>query len=272
MLRIDLKSVRAVLEAFIRDSLRKNGFEKAILGLSGGLDSAVVLGLCRSALGPENVLPVMMPYRLSASSSLEDARELCRQWGMESLVVEISPMVDAYFERYPYQERLQVGNKCARERMSILYDLSLTRKAMVVGTSNKSEILMGYSTLWGDMAAAFQPLGDLYKTQVFALGRELGVGEAILGKAPSADLWENQTDEGELGWTYARLDRVLFHLVEAGRSCDDAARQEGLEVDAVRDVWERIRRNHYKRTMPPVAKLQVRTVGVDFRYPRDWGR
>lgn len=202
MLEIDLPTAQTVLVHFIRDAVHKNGFANGIVGVSGGVDSAVALALTRRALGSRHTFALLMPYRLSAADSLKDGIMLCRRLKVSHRTVDISPAVDAYFSRQPTTSRVQIGNKCARERMAVLYDFSARKKALVVGTSNKSELLIGYSTLYGDSAAAFMPLGDLYKTQVFALARHLGLPEKIIVKTPTADLWQDQTDEGEIGVRY----------------------------------------------------------------------
>lgn len=271
MLSIDCAMVEKILTAFIRDSVRKNGFGNAILGVSGGLDSAVVLALCRKALGPGRVFALLLPYHASDPQSLRHGRLACRRFKAPFEVVDISPQVDAFFERWPAASRLQLGNKCARERMSILYDFSVRKKALVAGTSNKSELLIGYSTQFGDSACAFQPIGDLYKTQVFELARHLGVPAAILAKKPSADLWPGQTDEGEIGVAYKDLD-VLLHLLVDLRLDEEEIVGHGFTLALIRRVRRMIERSQFKRTMPPVAKLHARTVGIDFRYLRDWNK
>ncbi|MCP4217786.1 MAG: NAD(+) synthase, partial [bacterium] len=152
-----------------------------------------------------------------------------------------------------------------------LYDFSARKRGLVAGTSNKSELLIGYSTLYGDSAAAFLPIGDLYKNQVFALARHLGVPDAIVNKKPSADLWENQTDEGEIGITYKVLDEILFKLVDCRLKAEEIEKA-GYKREDIDRIQRMIIGSQYKRTMPPVAKLQVRTIGVDFRYLRDWNK
>jgi NAD+ synthase len=186
-------------------------------------------------------------------------------------VIDISPSVDAYFDRFPAEDKVLLGNKCARERMSVLYDFSAREKALVAGTSNKSESLIGYSTLYGDSAAAFLPIGDLYKTQVFILARHLGIPEEIIAKKPSADLWKDQTDEGEIGITYKELDEILFQLVDLRMKAEEI-KQAGYSMKNIQRIKKMIVNSQYKRTVPPVCKLQARTVGIDFRYLRDWNK
>jgi NAD+ synthase len=271
MREINGEMTRKVVSAFIRDSVRKNGFENAIVGVSGGLDSAVVLDLTVEALGAEHAIALLMPYRLSSPESLTHGKLICTHLGVTPEVVEISPMVDAYFSAHPGDSRLQLGNKCARERMSILYDFAARRRALVVGTSNKSELLVGYSTQFGDSACAFMPIGDLYKTQIFRLARFLNIPAAIVEKKPSADLWAGQTDEGEMGITYAELDEILWLLVDERRSLEEVE-ASGFSRRQIEAVMAMVRRTQFKRTMPPILKLQPRTIGLDFRYLRDWGK
>lgn len=270
-LDIDCPLVTDILTGFVRDEVGKVGFRGGVVGLSGGVDSALTLAIACRALGAGNVLPIIMPYRTSSPASERDARLVAAQVGVEPLVIDISAQVDAYYERFPDADRGRRGNKMARERMSILYDVSSTRDALVIGTSNKTELLLGYSTIHGDSAYALNPIGDLYKTQVFALARHLGLPQAVLVKAPSADLWEGQSDEEELGFRYALVDRVLFHMVDERRSRDELLRL-GFEAGFVDHVARRVRDSQYKRRPPLIAKLSQRTIDRDFRYPRDWGR
>lgn len=270
-LSIDTEVVTDILLGFIRDEVGKVGFERVVLGLSGGVDSALVAALAARALGPERVIPVIMPYRSSSPESEADARTVATSLGLEPLVVDISPQVDAYFERFPDADRGRRGNKMARERMSILYDMSWAHRALVIGTSNKTELLLGYGTIHGDMAHALNPLGDLYKTQVFAMARALDLPQRVVEKPPSADLWEGQSDEQELGFQYAVVDMLLYHLVDERRTRREL-RNLGFD-DAFMDlVGARLRDNQYKRRLPIIAKLSTRTIDRDFRYPRDWGR
>ncbi len=271
VLEIDSNVVCAILTGFIADEVRKVGFDGVVVGLSGGLDSSLVTALATRALGPDHVLPVVMPYRTSSPASEADARLVCEQLGLTPEVIDISPQVDAYFERFAGAERLRRGNKMARERMSILYDRSMERRALVIGTSNKTELLLGYGTLFGDMASALNPIGDLYKTQVFQLGRAVSLPDSVISKAPSADLWAGQSDEEELGLRYSTVDVVLFHLVDERRTRRELVGL-GFEPELVDDVARRVRASQYKRRPPLIAKLSKRTIDRDFRYPRDWGR
>jgi len=269
-LSIDSAVVRELLVGFVRNEVRKVGFERVVVGLSGGVDSALSAAIACMALGPDNVLPILMPYRTSSSASEADARLVCQHLGMTPTVIDISPQVDAYFERFPDADRGRRGNKMARERMTILYDMSWAHGALVIGTSNKTELLLGYGTLYGDMASALNPLGDLYKTQVFALARSMDLPRAVIDKAPSADLWEGQSDEEELGFGYSLVDSVLYHMVDE-RCTKAELRSLGFEDAFVDDVARRVRGSQYKRRPPIIAKLSARTIDREFRYPRDWG-
>jgi len=269
-LNINPSMARDILVDFIRTEIRRAGFERAVVGVSGGLDSSVTLLLTAQAMGPEQVLALSMPYRTSSQDSREHARLIAQQAGVRLEEVDISPMVDAFFERFPDAGRVRRGNVMARMRMIVLFDQSAAFKGLVVGTGNKTELLLGYTTLYGDSACALNPLGDLYKTQVRQLARFLEVPEEILNKPPSADLWDGQTDEGELGFTYEQVDRLLYLLVDQRYSPDDCV-EAGFEHGFVEKVLDRIRRNQFKRLLPPIAKLSNRTVGYDFLYLRDWG-
>jgi NAD+ synthase len=269
-LAINTELAKKILAGFIRSEVTRVGIERVVLGLSGGIDSALSCILAAEALGPENVLAVRMPYRTSSPDSLAHAKEVIDALGVRSATIEITGMVDALYAHFPDAGDRRRGNAMARARMIVLYDQSAAFGGLVLGTGNKTEILLGYSTIYGDAGCALNPLGDLYKTQVRELARALGVPEAILAKPPSADLWAGQTDEGELGFTYADVDRLLYHLVDL-RYGPEACVDAGFERSFVEDVVRRIRRNHFKRVMPPIAKLSNRTIGYDFLYLRDWG-
>ncbi|MFN7210081.1 MAG: NAD+ synthase [Aggregatilineales bacterium] len=269
LLQINTDLATKIIVGFIQDALAKVGYSRAVIGLSGGIDSALVAFLAARALGAENVLAVRMPYRTSSADSLSDAQAVIDQLGLPSLTIEITPMVQPLIDLFPDMDGVRKGNIMARQRMIVLYDQSAAWRGLVIGTSNKTEVLLGYSTLFGDSAAALQPIEDLYKTQVRQLARALGVPPSILSKPPSADLWIGQTDEGELGYTYAEVDRLLYLLVDARYTVDEAVAQ-GFERAFVEGVWRRVRQNHFKRTMPNVAKLSRRSIGHDFLYLRDW--
>ena len=270
-MKINSRFVERVLCGFIREEFGRWGFARAVLGLSGGLDSSVCAALAARALGPENVLGLILPYGDLAARDAVDAADFARRLKIRSRTINIAPMVDAYFAIEPSPDRKLPGNKMARERMSILYDWSAREKALILGTSNKTELLIGYGTVHGDMACALNPLGDLYKTQVRRLAEHLEIPQVIRDKAPTAGLWTGQTDEGEIGLTYDELDGILFALVDRRLSPAEAA-AEGFPAEAVERVWGLVRGSEFKRRMPPIAKLSGRTVGLDFLYPYDWGK
>jgi len=262
-LTIDTHHVRQTLVTFIRRQVNATQHEKAVVGLSGGLDSALSCYLAAEALGAPNVLAVRMPYRTSSPDSLAHAQLVIDALGVPSLTIPITEMVEPLFARFPEASQLRRGNAMARARMIVLFDQSAAFGGLVVGTGNKTEILLGYTTLFGDSACALNPLGDLYKTQVRQLSRALGVPEPIITKPPSADLWDGQTDEGELGFTYAEVDQVLHLLID--QRCDLAeCVAAGFEASFVQKVVQRVRRNHFKRILPPVASLSGHPVSYDF--------
>ena len=276
-LGIDTDVARRVIAGFIRGQLSQAGFERAVLGLSGGIDSALVAYLVAEAIGADKLLAVLMPYRTSSPASRGDAEEVVRRLGCGSELVEITAMVDGYFgadgtpgaggtealDAAP----LRRGNFAARMRMATLYDRSVTWGGLVVCTGNKTEGLIGYTTLFGDSACAFNPIGDLYKSQVRQLAAAIGVPEAIIRKAPSADLWPGQTDETEAGFTYHELDRLLFWRIDKRRSVEEMA-ELGFDEATVKRVDRMVATSEFKRQVPPIAKLGPRTAGVDYLYPR----
>ena len=267
---LNLPLVRSILTGFLRNETSRVGYHRVVLGLSGGVDSALVAALAVEALGPDNVTGLCMPYRLSNPASLEDATSVARALGMRQEVVEITAQVDAYFARHPEATASRRGNKMARERMTILYDTSERDHSLVIGTSNKTELLLGYGTIFGDMASALNPIGDLYKSQVWQLSAHLELPQQVVRKTPSADLWEGQSDEQELGFAYAQVDRLLYHAVDMRMSRGELL-DRGHDPAFVDSVLRRMRLNQYKRRLPVIAKLSMRTIDRDFRYPRDWG-
>jgi NAD+ synthase len=268
-LHLDYGLVEAILIPFIRNEIRKFGFSSVVLGLSGGIDSAVVCELAVRALGADNVLALLMPYRTSSQESLDHARLMVDRLGIRYEITPVTEVVDAFFSTRPDASRLRRGNVMARARMLCLYDVSARDGCLVLGTSNKTELMLGYGTLFGDMASAVNPIGDLYKTQIFGLSRHLGIPAELIDKPPSADLWEGQSDEEDLGFSYEAVDRLLFMMLEE-RMDRESILAEGIDPAFYRRVRSMVVRNQYKRMMPVIAKLSSRTPGIDFRYARDW--
>jgi NAD+ synthase len=266
-LAIDTDVARRVIGEFIRGQLRQAGFEKAVLGLSGGIDSALVAYLVAEAIGAERLRCVLMPYRTSSPASRADAELVVADLGASSELVDISPMVDPLFAADPEASPLRRGNAMARQRMIVLYDRSVTWGGLVVGTGNKTESLIGYTTIYGDNACAFNPIGDLYKSQVRQLAAAIGVPERIIRKAPSADLWPGQTDEAEAGFSYPVLDRLLYWRIDRRRSIEELE-ELGFERALVERVDRMVAGAEFKRQVPPIAKLGPRTAGIDYLYPR----
>ena len=268
-LKINTELATRILTGFIRDSITKAGMSRAVIGLSGGIDSALSAYLAATALGAENVLALRMPYKTSSADSLNDAEAVIEDLGLPNQTLAISEMADPLIERFPDMSKLRRGNIMARMRMVTLYDQSMAWGGLVMGTSNKTEFLLGYSTIYGDSGVALHPIADLYKYQVRQLARSLGVPRAIIEKPPSADLWVGQTDEAELGFTYDEADQVLMLLVDERYTAEEVA-AEGFEREFVARIWERVKANHYKRTMPNIAKISKRSIGHDFLYLRDY--
>ena len=269
--RIDTAQTIEVIVGFIRAQLAQTGFERLVIGLSGGVDSATVAYLCARAVPPDRLLAVRMPYRTSSEASETDALRVVTALGCRTERVDITPMVEPMLELIgPADDpagNVRRGNVMARQRMIVLYDRSAEFDALVAGTSNKTEALLGYGTLWGDMAGAFQPIGDLYKSQLRQVATALGVPAEIVAKPPSADLWPGQTDEGELGRSYADLDTALYALVDRRWTAERCV-AAGMSAELVAWVARRVAMMEYKRQVPPVAKISLRTPGIDHLYPR----
>ncbi|MBI5483729.1 MAG: NAD+ synthase [Deltaproteobacteria bacterium] len=270
-LTTNTEMLRRLLVGFVRDEVHKVGLDKVVLGLSGGIDSALVAFIAAEALGAENVCAICMPYKTSNPESEAHAALVAASCGINFSVVPITAMVDAYFDIFPDADNMRRGNKMARERMTILFDHSALLKALVLGTSNKTELLLGYGTLYGDMASALNPIGDLYKSQVWQLSETMGVPAEVIQKQPSADLWAGQTDEEELGFSYRQVDALLFRMVDQ-RLTQPELVAAGFEEDFVKSIYSRIQNSHFKRRLPVIAKVSNRTIDRDFRYARDWGK
>jgi NAD+ synthase len=270
-LSVDIEETKQTLVDFIRSKVSRAGYSRAVVGLSGGVDSSLSGYLAAAALGPENVMAIRMPYKTSSAESLDHAQLVIDNLGVNSLTIPITDMVTPLFERFPTANQIRRGNAMARARMIVLYDQSHAFEGLVVGTGNKTEFLLGYTTLYGDAACAFNPLGDLYKTRVRQLARAMGVPDVIITKPPSADLWLDQTDEGELGFTYEEVDQLLFLLVDK-RYPPDECIKAGYDEHFVKAVINLIRKNSFKRVMPPIAKLSDQEISEQYLSFGDWGR
>ncbi len=254
--------IEKFLIKFIYEEITKTGLKKGICGLSGGIDSAVVAVLAKKALG-DNFKAFMLPSQFSSKESIEDAKKLCEKFDIEYEIISIAPLLEAY----KIDDKVRLGNFSARMRMAVLYDKSAELNALVIGTSNKSELMLGYGTLFGDLASALNPIGDLYKTEIFEFAKFLGVNDEIINKPPSADLWQGQSDEAELGYSYAQLDPVIEDFVDNRATKEELLKK--YDKNLVEFVLKKIYQNQFKRKPPIIAKLKSRTVGHDFLYERD---
>lgn len=268
-LELDPHWTTKILSNFIRTELHRTGLRDLVLGLSGGIDSAVAIYLAAGAIEPARIHAYLMPYRTSSEDSLRDARGVIDDLGIDAETIDISPIVNEFKKTADEVDRLRLGNVMARVRMTLLYDRSAAHSALVLGTSNKTELLLGYGTLHGDLASALNPIGDLYKTQIRRLAEHLGVPESIRTKPPSADLWPDQNDEDDLGFRYEEVDRLLALLIDA-RASRTTAIEAGFSPELIDGVTRRIVRTQFKRKLPVIAKISTRSIGWDFRYPRDW--
>ncbi len=254
--------IERFLIKFIFEEITKTGIKKGICGLSGGIDSAVVAVLAKKALG-ESFKAFMLPSQFSSKESIEDAKKLCEKFDIDYEIISIAPLLDAY----KIDDKVRLGNFSARMRMAVLYDKSAELNALVIGTSNKSELMLGYGTLFGDLASALNPIGDLYKTEIFEFAKFLGVNDEIINKPPSADLWQGQSDEKELGYSYAQIDPVLADFVD--NRATKAELMAKYDKNLVEFVLKKVYQNQFKRKPPIIAKLKSRTIGHDFLYERD---
>ena len=269
-LELNYSLVEKILVNFFKEEYKKVGFSKAVFGLSGGVDSALVAYIAAKALGPENVTGVLLPYKKSSKASVDHAMLVVNALGINHEIIDISEMADAYIKLDKGISKLRMGNVMSRCRMIVLYDFSVKLNALVAGTSNKTELLLGYGTQFGDMASAVNAIGDLYKVQVWDLSRHMGVPIEIIEKPPTADLWEDQTDESELGFSYKNVDELLYLLIDK-RYDRDMLIEAGFADEFVDKVIKKIQLNQYKRKLPTIAKISGRSIPHDFRYARDWG-
>lgn len=254
---------------FLYNEVTKTGLSNAVVGLSGGIDSAVVAVLAKHAFG-DKLFCIKMPSHYSSKSSTEDADRLCKKFDLSCVVKPITSLLKVYEDENPDMGNLRLGNLSARLRMMILFDESAKHNALVLGTSNKSELMLGYGTLYGDLASAVNPIGDMYKSEIYELASYLGVNKEILDKAPSADLWSGQNDEYDLGYTYKQIDEALKMYIEDRLSIKEML-ERGIDKEMLDMLISRIYKNHFKRKMPVIAKLTSRTINYDFNYPRDIG-
>jgi len=268
-LRINPQLVRDVLVRFIKAEVTRTGLSRTVIGLSGGVDSALTAYLAVEALGKESAHGVLLPYRTSSADSRSDALSVVADLGISHETVDITPMADPYLGDDNSLGNIRRGNVLARLRMIVLYDVSAREKALVLGTSNKTELLLGYGTLHGDMASAINPIGDLYKTQVWQLAEFVGIPKRVIEKPPTADLWVGQTDEGEIGFTYSEVDRFLYNWIDERRS-EEELESMGFSRSFIEQATSMVVRSQFKRRLPIIAKVSHRTINVDFRYPRDW--
>ena len=247
------KKIKEDLIFFLKNEVSNAGLSKVTVGLSGGLDSAVVAVLCQEAF-KENLNCVLMPSQFSSQSSIDDAIELCEKFDIKYEIISIEPMVSGFIKNMN-EDKLRIGNFSARMRMAVLYDVSSREKSLVVGTSNKSEILLGYGTIFGDTACAINPIGEIYKSDEFEFAKILGVTDAILNKAPSADLWEGQSDEAELGHTYKQMDDLLKLMIDENKSKEELIKL-GFEEEFIDKINHRVKANAFKGKLPTIAKIK----------------
>ena len=252
---IDLETARTTIRRFIKGKLLQAGSKGYVLGLSGGVDSSLAAALAVEAVGPEKVLGVLMPYKTSSESSITDAELLAKHLAIEHRQVDISAMVDAYFSNIDDSLKIRAGNKMARERMAILFDIAQQTGRLVLGTGNRTESCLGYTTWYGDSACSINPVGELYKTEIRAMAELLGLPEQIITKIPSADLWVGQTDEDEIGVTYDTIDKILKRIVDEDFLSISSLVKEGFDSRDISRVVSLLNLNSFKRRQPDVAPL-----------------
>ena len=257
---IDPESAITSVSKFLDDKLQNSGLSGYVIGLSGGIDSALSATLAVKAVGAAKVYGVLMPYKTSSAESRKDAAEVAEWLGIQHRVVDISPMIDAYYPEITNNMRVRAGNKMARERMSILFDVAHEMKRMVLGTGNRTEIALGYTTWYGDAACSLNPVGELYKTEVRLLAKHLGLPQSVQHKKPSADLWVGQTDEGEIGVTYDEIDRLLERILDDSERSEAALAKEGFARKDIERVISLINGNAFKRNTPDIASLGKKPV------------
>ena len=250
---INWQDIKKQLTDFLENEVKNSGLEKVTVGLSGGLDSAVVAVLCKEVFG-DKLNCVLMPSQFSSQSSTDHAIELCEKFDIKYEIISIEPMVSAFIGNMD-KNNLRIGNFSARMRMSVLYDVSSREKSLVIGTSNKSELLLGYGTIFGDIACAINPIGQMYKSDEFNFAKFIGVVDSILTKAPSADLWEGQSDENELGYSYKQMDDVLKPMVDENKSKEELIAL-GFEEQLIDMLDYRINANLFKGKLPTIANIK----------------
>lgn len=269
-MKLNLPLAKDILVNFIKEETEKIGMKSIVIGLSGGIDSALSAALAAIALGGENVHAFALPYKSSSQASFDDAQLVADKFKINFSTIDITPYAEGYINSFDDMDKLRMGNVMARMRMVTLFDMSAKHRGIVLGTSNKTELLLGYGTWYGDMASAINPIGDLYKAQVWELSRYLEIPEKVIVKEPTADLWEDQTDEQELGFSYEDVDKLMYAMIDERRSRSELVAM-GFDEDFIEKVADRIRRNQFKRQLPVIAKISLRTIDRDFRYCRDWG-
>ncbi|MFO8062969.1 MAG: NAD+ synthase [bacterium] len=255
-LHIDYKSIAHYLAEELRIAIKKKRFNRAVIGVSGGLDSSVTLALLADAIDNEHIHAYFLPYRSSNPESRSDAQLICDFLDIELIKRDITEQIDIYFAGEDNLSKLRIGNKCARERMAVLYDMASKHNGLVIGTSNRSEIIMGYGTLFGDLACAINPLGNLFKSQVRELAASMGLPEKIVNKVPTADLWEGQTDEGEMGVSYRTIDRFSYLYFDREMTVEEIA-EAGIEEEKIEKIIKAYRKNSFKGEMPYIIPLNI---------------